>query len=53
VPEVPALRRLRQEDLQFEASLDYLVSGKLKEKKIIHVFFMSFENCKTLGISQL
>jgi hypothetical protein len=26
MPVIPALRRLRQEDLEFEASLDYIAS---------------------------
>lgn len=32
MPDVPALRRMRQEDLKFEASLDYLGILWFKEK---------------------
>jgi hypothetical protein len=28
MPVIPALRRLRQEDLEFEASLDYIASSR-------------------------
>jgi hypothetical protein len=37
MPVIPALRRLKQEDLEFEASLDYIINSCLKiikEKKV-------------------
>lgn len=43
MPDVPALRRMRQEDLKFEASLDYLIllSQRKKQKPqlgmVVHV----------------
>jgi hypothetical protein len=33
MPAIPALKRLMQEDCEFEASLDFIVRTCLKEKK--------------------
>jgi hypothetical protein len=33
MPIIPAFRRLRQEDREFETSLDYIVRSCLKKKK--------------------
>jgi hypothetical protein len=34
MPVIPALRKLKKEDLQFEASLGYVARHHLKKKKI-------------------
>jgi hypothetical protein len=36
MPVIPALRRLRQEDLEFKVSLSYIVRICLKVNKYIH-----------------
>jgi hypothetical protein len=38
MPVIPALRKMKQEDHEFEASLGYMVSFCLKQNKIRNIF---------------
>jgi hypothetical protein len=49
IPVIPALRKLRQEDYKFEASLGYIVKPCLKKKKSSFIFIFHISDFQILS----